>query len=341
VYGKRATPHEVLSELTRRVAANDDGLLELAARSLVDGTGAGRVEVRVTAGGREMTAAEWPPSSGNGSEDMSRFPITHRGTELGALVLAVPSGQHLADVDRVLATQVASSMGLALKNRSLTETLQRRVVQLRESRRRLVAVQDATRRRVERDLHDGAQQQLVALRVKLGLARAMADADGAAATLTAVDRLGDEADRVVDAVRDFAGGVYPPLLEAEGIGAAVTAAARQCPIHVSVDVDEIGRHDRDAESAVYACVVEALDNVAVHAAAHQAWVRISSCESALSFEVRDDGAGFDIGAVPRGVGLTNIADRVDALAGHVSMRSAPGCGTSVGGEIPVESVVRS
>ena len=235
----------------------------------------------------------------------------------------------------MLAEQVAAGMGLALRNRTLTDALERRVVELRESRRRLVALQDETRRRLERDLHDGAQQQLVALRVKLGLARKIAQADGARRSDVTLARLAEHADQVVDEMREFARGIYPPLLEAEGLAAAITAIARRAPVPVSVTTDGIGRYDRDIESTVNVCVTEAIRNVAEHAGASRADVRLAEVEGCVLFEVCDDGKGFDVDTTARGIGLTNVADRIDALAGSFRVCSTPGAGTAVAAAIPV------
>jgi signal transduction histidine kinase len=337
VYGRRATPHEVLSEFAQRVAANDERLVEHVTRSLVDGTGAVRAEIRASAEGRTVSIAAWPSTDGaTPPEDPVKFPIDHHGTELGSMVLWMPRGQRLADQDRVLAEQVASGMGLALRSRLLTATLEQRVVELRQSRRRLVAIQDQTRRRLERDLHDGAQQQLVALRVKLGLACTIAAKDGASRTVAALHRLTEEADRVVEDMREFARGVYPPLLEAEGLGSAITAQARRAPIPVAVCVDGLGRYERDVEGTVNVCIVEALRNAARHASASAASVAVAQVDGAVCFEVRDDGAGFDVAATPPGAGLTNLTDRIDALAGTFSVTSKPGAGTTVTGSIPIQ-----
>ncbi|HUP73537.1 MAG TPA: sensor histidine kinase [Acidimicrobiales bacterium] len=335
VYGRKATPHEVLSEFSRRVSANDDRLLDLVTRSLVEGTGASHAEVWVSFGGRRVRAAEWPPGGAGPPENGARLPIDHAGVDLGSLVLSVRGGQRLSEQDRVLARQVASGMGLALRNRALTDTLQRRVAELRQSRRRLVALQDESRRRLERDLHDGAQQQLVALRVKLGLARSIAQKDGATQAVATIEALAEAADRVVDAVRDFARGVYPPLLEAEGLGPTIASHARRAPIPVTVLADGLGRYDREVESTVNACVVEALCNVTRHADASKAVVTLAQCNGVVSFEVRDDGSGFDAEQTPLGIGLTNLADRVEALAGSFSVSSMPGAGTTLVGAIPI------
>jgi signal transduction histidine kinase len=241
----------------------------------------------------------------------------------------------LTEPDHRLAEQVASGMGLALRNRTVTATLERRVVELRQSRRRLVAVQDATRRRIERDLHDGSQQQLVALRVKLALACTIAEKAGTSGTLGALRRLVEDADRVVEGMREFARGVYPPLLEAEGLCPVVAAQARRAALPVAVKTDGLGRYDREIESTVNVCVTEALRNVLRHAGAGSAWVTVAESDGGVAFEIGDDGRGFDVATTPRRAGLTNLADRVAALAGTFSVSSTPGAGTTVTGTIPV------
>jgi signal transduction histidine kinase len=333
VFGRRATPYEVLSEFSRRVAATSNDLLDDAARSLAEGTRAERVVISVMVDGEALEAAAWPEGTAASAEPVS-FPITDADTTLGSLDVYLPAGQQLQDDDRRLAEQLASGMGLALRNQLLTERLEARVEELRESRRRLVAVQDETRRRLERDLHDGAQQQLVALKVKLGLGRAIAEKDGASQTAELLSRLSGEADAAVDAMREFARGVYPPLLEAEGLASAIAAQARRAPIPVTVDSDGIGRYPREIESTVYFCVLEALRNTVQHAGASQATVTLTQSNGALEFLVTDDGAGFDPDTA-RGVGLTAMADRLDALTGELQIHTEPGNGTTLTGTIPV------
>jgi signal transduction histidine kinase len=340
VSGRRATPHEVLSEFARRVSANDDRLLELAARSLVDGTGADRVEIRLLTESRSTRVVAWPPHPDEVSTEVgTTLPIQYHGAQLGSLVLCAGVGQRLSEQDRNLAEQVASGMGLALRNRALTETLGQRVTELARSRRRLVAVQDETRRRLERDLHDGAQQQLVALRVKLGLARKVAQADGATRTDAALARLAEQADRVVDDMREFARGVYPPLLEAEGLATALAALTRRAPVPVTLRTDGIGRYERDVESTVNMCVTEALRNVATRPGTTRADVTLVQSDGVVRFEVSDDGDLFDSGIAGPGDGLRNLADRVDALSGSFEVHTTPGGGTRVAGSIPVDTTL--
>jgi signal transduction histidine kinase len=340
VYGRKATPHDVLSEFSRRVAANDDALLGLVVRSLVEGTGAERASLWITVDGRLSKTSAWPEGLDGPPGDVVSLPIRQNGAELGALRLSAPAGQRLSPQDEQLAGQVAAGLGLALRNRVLTETLQSRVDELRRSRQRLVALQDETRRRLERNLHDGAQQHLVALKVKLGLARTVAGKAGATDTADALDRLVGAADVTVEAVRDFARGVHSPLLEAEGLGPAVAAEARRAPLPVTVRADGIGRYDREVETTVNRCVVEALQNVSEHAGATAARIVLAQENGSVSFEVSDDGEGFDPTSTDRGDGLATMGDRLDAMAGTLTVRSAPGKGTTVAGEIPFDAQVR-
>lgn len=332
VYGKKATPYEVLSEFSRSVAAAGDSLRHVA-KSLVDGTGARRCTVWVGAGDRLVEVAAWPESGDDVGDSMS-FPIEQDGALLGGLTLAAPAGQRLSDEDRRLAGDVASGLGLALQNRRLTEALQARIEELRASRHRLVAVQDETRRQLERDLHDGAQQQLVSLKVKLGLAESIAGKASGARTAELLHRLNGEADVAVDLVRDLARRVYPPLLEDEGLPSAIAAQLQLAPLPVTMQADGIGRYDRHVEATAYFCVSEALRNVAEHAEASRGFVRLAHVDRALTFEVSDNGRGFDPDMTPRGGGLTDIADRVAALGGRLVIESAPDRGTAVRATLP-------
>ncbi len=335
VFGRRATPYEVLSEFSRRVAATGGSLLDDAARWLAEGTAATRVVVSLRIDGKSREAASWPSASNGAPAEPVRLPIADGGVTLGTLDLYLPPNQPLNDEDRRLAEQVASGMGLAVRNQLLTERLEARVQALRESRRRLVAVQDETRRRLERDLHDGAQQQLVALKVKLGLSRTIADQAGATHTADLLERLAAEADEAVDAMREFARGVYPPLLEAEGLTAAIAAQARRAPLPVAVNSDGMDRYSRDVEATVYFCVLEALRNTIQHAGASSAAVTLGQDNGTLEFRISDDGTGFDPTSTSRS-GLITMTDRVDALAGHLTVASSPATGTTITGTLPVD-----
>ena len=249
-------------------------------------------------------------------------------------MIVAPRSQRLTADDERLTRQVASGMGLALRNQRLTEDLRMRVDELRDSRRRIVAVQDDTRRTLERNLHDGAQQQLVAVKVKLGIARQFADRDGAPNTSTDLERLAGDADRAIEEMRTFARGIYPPLLEAEGLVPAITAHARRLPIAVEVTDHGIRRYDRSIESTAYFCLVEALDNITVHTDVATASIELDDDGACLQFAITDEGTGFDTTG-PWRTGLTMMSDRIDVLGGALSVTSAPGSGTTVRGTVPV------
>lgn len=348
VYGKRATPYEVLSEFSRQVAATDESLLEPVARFLTEGTAASGAAVWSVDDGRMKKLSAWP-EAGTAPEPVTMdaaegpkfrgadvvLPITHEDDLLGALTLTLPPGQELNRNDRALAEELSAGMGLALRNIRLTQALEDRVAELRESRRRIVAVQDETRRRLERDLHDGAQQRLVALKVKLALAGQLAAKDGAARTVDFLGDLTGQADEAVAVLREFARGVYPPLLEAEGLGAALPSAVDRLPIAVDVAAEGVGRYPKDVEATVYFCVLEALHNVVTFSGASSAQVMLADDEKGLRFEVRDAGSGFDPERVDFGSGLQNIRDRLDAAGGTFSIASSPGRGTVIGGTLPV------
>jgi signal transduction histidine kinase len=227
-----------------------------------------------------------------------------------------------------LVRDLASQAGLVLRNVRLIE-------ELRASRQRLVAAQDAERRRLERNIHDGAQQQLVALTVKLRLLEQTAARDPAKAVEIA-EQLQHETTTALEDLRDLARGIYPPLLADEGLPAALTAQARKAEIPVIVRADEVGRFSQDVEAAVYFSCLEALQNVAKYANASRVTISLARSDGHLVFAVADDGIGFDPAAAHRGTGLQGIADRMDALRGRLEVESAPGAGTTLSGSLPVD-----
>jgi signal transduction histidine kinase len=229
-----------------------------------------------------------------------------------------------------LVRDLALQAGLVLRNVRLIE-------ELRGSRQRLVAAQDEERRKIERNIHDGVQQQLVALAVKLRLTKALVTKDPAAAERS-LEELQAETTTLED-LRDLARGIYPPLLADQGLPAALEAQSRKSSTPVTVDADSIGRFSRDVEAAVYFCVLEALNNVAKYAGASRANVRLTNGAGQLRFEVEDDGTGFDTLNTGYGTGLQGMADRLDAIGGALTVMSAPGAGTTIGGLVPTGSIV--
>jgi signal transduction histidine kinase len=225
-----------------------------------------------------------------------------------------------------LLDNLAGQAGLVLRNAAL-------IADLRASRQRLVSAQDEERRKIERNLHDGAQQQLVALAVKVRLATSLVGRDQAAER-RALEEIQSDAGDALETLRDLARGIYPPLLADQGLEAALAAQARKSTVPTTVEADGIVRYPREVEAAVYFCCLEALQNVAKYAGASRAVVRLIPEKDVLSFEVVDDGAGFDVTSTGYGTGLQGMSDRLDAVGGTLEIRSAPGGGTTLAGHLP-------
>jgi signal transduction histidine kinase len=220
-----------------------------------------------------------------------------------------------------------------LHNVRLTEELQARLKELRTSRRRLVAAQDAARRRLERNIHDGAQQQLVALSVKTNLARQLVTRDVTKAA-TLVGSLREETDRAIRELDELAAGLTPTALTELGLVEALRAQAVRATVQVVVEAPNSMEPWPEAATAIYFCVLEALQNVAKYAKASRATVRLTRNEDAFVFEVQDHGRGFDASATSHGTGLKGMEDRLASIGGTVEVRSVPGQGTTVIGRVP-------
>jgi signal transduction histidine kinase len=209
---------------------------------------------------------------------------------------------------------------------------------LKAAQRRAAAAADAERRRIERDLHDGAQQRLMAIRIELGLLAERVDPRQADMRRD-LDRLRMDVDAALDEIRELAHGLRPPVLASDGLYPALSAASRHAPIEVTVDGKDVGRLAPDIENAAYFCCMEALQNVAKHAGPHaRAWVYLEVRRGALEFRVSDDGPGFDDSPASNGNGLTNVRDRLSTVGGHAEVASTPGSGTVVSGHIPLRRV---
>ena len=349
VYGKRASPYEVLSEFSERLgkAYASDELLFRMARALAEGTSAARADVWIRVGDQLRSEATWPreeqpfpPMPVAASEDGSASPMSmlepihHDGELLGALSIKKKAGEAITPTEERLVRDLAAQAGLVMRNVALTQQLMENIDQLRASRQRLVTAQDEERRKLERNLHDGAQQQIVALAVKLRLLEQLIERDAAKARSMATDLQGD-IDSALKELRDLARGIYPPLLADQGLVAALESQAQRSVVPVAIEADGIGRYPRDAEAAVYFSCLEALQNVAKYARASRATLRLWDGDGHLRFEVIDDGVGFDTDETSYGTGLQGMIDRLAAVGGELHVRSVPGTGTTVTGGIPL------
>jgi signal transduction histidine kinase len=311
-----------------------------------------RVVAAARIGGRAWTSVWLPPLAAAPSTDplvpgsrdepdggdLRVVPLAHQGSLRGLLVVR---GEEFDDDTEQLLVDLARQLGLALHNVGLDSALQaslveleRRNAELQASRLRIVTAADESRRGIERNLHDGAQQHLVALAVKLGVAAELVDDDPDALRGLLTDLRADVSATIAE-LRSLAHGIYPPLLRERGLGEALRAAGLRSPLGCRVRDGLPGRLPAEVEAAAYFCCLEAMQNAAKHAGeGAELEVFIRGGDDGLEFEVRDDGAGFDAGPAA-GHGFQNMTDRVGALGGTVSVESAPGQGTSVRGRIPV------
>ncbi|MEA2486313.1 MAG: hypothetical protein QOD46_1424, partial [Actinomycetota bacterium] len=343
----------VLAEFSGKVAetyATEDVLPRMA-RTVAEGTGAAHAEVWLRSGAELRPAGSWPEdvvtefaphSAVDGQLPVfegvdQAIAIRHQGELLGALTVTKPAGEPLTPAEEGLLSDLASQAGLVLRNVGLSSELLARLDELKASRQRLVAAQDETRRRLERDLHDGAQRQLVAMKTRLARARSIARHDPTE-TKELLATVKEEAGEALESLRDLARGIYPPLLADQGLVVALQAQARKAPVPVEVHGESVARYPQEIEAATYFCCLEALQNVAKYAQATEVTIELSATEDSLNFSVADNGAGFDSDAVAYGSGLQNMSDRMEALGGSLWVSSEMGAGTTVWATVPVRAL---
>ena len=359
----RPAPYDVLRTFSETVTGSYEAqeLPSRMARVLADGTGAEWAQVWLMVGGEPQLAATWPPGARTATEgpgpapdertatdDQGRvhrsLPVVEAGELLGVLLVREREHRPLSSIEARLFAGLAAQAGPVLRGARLNAELSRRLAQLstraeelRTSRQRLVEAQDAERRTLERNIHDGAQQHLVALAVNLRLADtlSMRSRERAEALLVEQERAAREA---IDVLMTLCRGIYPPTLGADGLEVALTAAVGTSTIPVEVRAVGVQRYAPGVEAAAYFCCLEAVQNAAKHSGASSIRVVLDGRDGMLSFVVEDDGLGFDPAVTPTGTGLSNVRDRVESAGGTLLMQSRQGEGTRIGASLPAPSL---
>ncbi len=352
------TPYEVLSQFSEAVtgARAPDELPARMARLLAQGTGAQWAQVWLTVSGRLTLAASWPTDLESeplppsllddeavpGPGGLRALAVRHAGESLGMLRLQERNGLALTLVEERLFAGLAAQAGLVLSSLALRAELdEHRLLLLARSqgimasRERLIETQDAERTRLERDLHDGAQQHLVALTVNLRLAQTVLarSPTRARGILTAQ---ADAADAAIATLVALSRGIYPSRLAAEGLGEALRCAVAGSTPPVLIDTLALTRLPAPVETALYFCCLEAVQNAAKHAGAGHVSVRADQDAQRWRLTITDDGSGFDqaLPAATSGMGLANMRDRLDAVGGTLLVVSVEGSGTTVAAAVP-------
>jgi signal transduction histidine kinase len=340
VYGKRATPYEVMAGFAHRVSGSIsvDQVLPEMAEVAARGVGARAARVRVTLPRAAERARTWPEDT-DGPFDRS-LDVAYQGDVIGAIEVAMPAGEPLRpDAERLL-DDLAAQAGLALHNVRLTEELAIRAGELaaqaeglRISRERLVTARDAQRRGLERDIREGPERQLQEIRSDLQTVTV--EEPRAEERL---DALTARANETLEGLRDLARGIFPPLLADQGVVAALEAHIRKVGANAKVHATPeftADRFDADVEACLYFCSLQAIQNVLRHAGNAVCTVELDADGSVIRFALSDRGAGFDPATTPRGMGIDIMQDRIDALEGELVVTSAPGAGTTIEGTVPL------
>ncbi len=348
VYGKRATPYEVMASFGHRMAEvpSVDDVLPDMAETAARGVGATAARVTLELDDGTDRSVTWPP---DGSIGVATFalPIGHGGERIGEIAIVKPANEPLRPAERALLEDLAGNAGPALHNVLLASDLEAKASELalqteaiERSRQRLVTARDAQRRRLERELRDGVGTQLAEIRDEIG-----SDAERVGAEPAFVERslddLGARANASLEELRDVARGIFPPLLVDQGLAAALDALCRRSGPDTHLDVAPAissTRFDPAAENAVYFCCVQAVQNAQRHAQGATITIELSADVDSLVFGVRDNGPGFDTGGTKTGEGMQILTDRVAALGGSITVDSAPGRGTTVTGRVPARTL---
>jgi signal transduction histidine kinase len=356
---RSATPYDVLARFAEDANDEDEAenLPARMSRLLAQGTGSQWAQVWLEVSGRLILAGRWPldaddttaPAPGLAAESAAHpeglrsSPVRYGDQVLGVLRLQERPGLPLTLVEERLFNDLASQAGLVLRLRGLRaeledrhRELQARTHELESSRTRVIEAQDTERSRLERDIHDGAQQHLVALAMSLRLAQVVAGRSPHRAS----DVLAEQADAArlaIETLSSLSRGIFPQRLAEQGLVVALRSGVGASPIPVSVEADGARRPSPPLEAALYFCCMEAVQNAVKHSGATRVAVRLHHVAEGWRLDVIDDGAGFDtVSAVGReaGAGLMNMRDRLDAVGGRVTITSEAGQGTTVSAVAP-------
>src|SRR4051812_43056794 len=355
VHGGQPSPYDVLARFSQNLSSRPvEELPTRMARVLAEGTGAAWTQVWLVVGNRTTLAATWPPdatrepaagepsASEDGVPGRRSLHVLHGGDLLGVLVVQERDHVPLTSVEERLFAGLASQAGLVLRGARLRVERESRLAELsvraeelRSSRQRLVDVQDAERRLLERDIHDGAQQHLVALAVNLRLVETLSHRSPERADVL----LAGQEQAAVDAIEtlvNLSRGIYPRLLADRGLVSALEAAVGNSPVPVTVVAREVARYSSSVEAAAYFCCLEAVQNAAKHSGATSVCVELRGEPESLGCVVDDDGSGFDPDVVSAGSGLANMRDRVECVGGRLSIGTSGTGGASIRAWLPAE-----
>jgi signal transduction histidine kinase len=333
VYGNRSTPHEVLSQVTARLAESTGASTDELARLVAMGTGADQAVVSIVTDSGTIPTGRWSVNTSStaalteSGELTAVVDVLHEGERLGTVSITKPPNDPITPADQELLDDVAAGAGLLLRNIRLNKELEDRAAEVRESRRRLIEAQDRERHRLERDLHDGAQQQVVALKVKLGIAKTVAQRENAPDIADHLIGLADISQVAVDALRHVAHGIYPPLLESEGLEPALRAVGRTSALPIELNAVDIDRYARSTEETAYFCVTETLERARMSGA--------RSARVAVAGRSGDLITSIDLGSLDTELDLRAVADRLDAAGGSMTIEDQPERGRCVVSSLPV------
>jgi signal transduction histidine kinase len=324
IYGKRATPYEVMADFSERMAGalSPDEVLPRIAEAAADGVGAksGRVRLYLPNGSERVVS--WPAGAEAGHFDQA-LPVSYRGDAMGEIAVAKGTAEPITPAEGKLLTDLAAQAGLVMHNVLLTVELQSRLAEislqtaaLRNSRQRIIAAQDEERRRLEETIRRSSEKQLIRITEELKSAELALASDPEAAVAT-LERLTEQATAVLEELRELARGVYPPVLADEGLASALRTHVGRMNPSVAIESDALNRYPSEIEAAIYFCCVEALRGVT-----GPANVRLDGHEGGVDFSVS--------GCGPLDGRLLRIEDRVQALGGSVQFD-----GSALGGSIPL------